>query len=59
MEFKVLDIDPSPFSVVAPNTFIYCTGTAIEREDEEDDLTYVDYDNIGAVKKQLVRLKIY
>lgn len=35
VEFKVVDTDPSPFCIVAPETVIHCEGEPIKREEEE------------------------
>jgi len=35
VEFKVVETDPAPYAIVAPDTEIYCEGEPIRREDEE------------------------
>ena len=35
VEFKVVETDPEPYCIVAPDTEIYCEGEPIRREDEE------------------------
>ena len=35
VEFKVVDVDPGPHCIVAPDTQIHCEGDPIKREDEE------------------------
>ena len=35
MEFKVVETDPSPYCIVAPDTQIFVEGDHIKREDEE------------------------
>jgi len=57
VEFKVVDTDPTPFCIVAPDTVIHCEGEPIKREDEEDALTSIGYDDIGGVRKQLAQVK--
>lgn len=32
MEFKVVETDPSPYCIVAPDTVIHCEGEPIRRE---------------------------
>lgn len=32
VEFKVVETDPSPFCIVAPDTVIHCEGEPIKRE---------------------------
>jgi len=32
VEFKVVETDPAPFCIVAPDTVIHCEGEAIKRE---------------------------
>merc|ERR1711971_394653 len=50
VEFKVIETDPSPYCIVAPDTVIHCEGEPVKREDEEDD-------DIGGCRKQLAALK--
>ena len=59
VEFKVVDTDPTPFCIVAPDTVIHCEGEPIKREDEEDALNSIGYDDIGGVRKQLVSKMLY
>ena len=46
VEFKVIETDPGPFCIVAPDTVIHCEGEPVKREDEEDALN-----SIGKRKK--------
>ena len=32
VEFKVIDTDPSPYCIVAPETVIHCEGEPVKRE---------------------------
>ena len=32
VEFKVVETDPMPYCIVAPDTFIHCEGEPIKRE---------------------------
>ena len=56
VEFKVVEVDPAPYCIVAPETAIHCEGEPLKREDEEkaDD---VGYDDIGGCRKQLVQIR--
>merc|ERR1712000_682716 len=56
VEFKVIETDPSPFCIVAPDTVIHCEGEPVKREDENR-LDEVGYDDIGGVKKQLAQIR--
>ena len=56
VEFKVVETDPSPYCVVAPDTVIHCEGEPIRREDEEK-LDDVGYDDIGGCRKQLAQIR--
>jgi len=49
VEFKVVETDPSPYCIVAPDTVIHCEGEPVKREDEErmDD---VGYDDVGGCR---------
>merc|ERR1712001_586868 len=57
VEFKVIETDPSPYCIVAPDTVIHCEGEPVKREDEEDALNSIGYDDIGGCRKQLALLK--
>ena len=43
VEFKVVETEPSPYCIVAPDTEIFMEGDHIKREDEErlDDVSLV------------------
>merc|ERR1712012_398966 len=57
MGFKVVETDPAPYCIVAPDTVIHHEGEPIKREDVEDLLNEVGYDDIGGCRKQLAALK--
>ncbi|XP_069023799.1 transitional endoplasmic reticulum ATPase [Embiotoca jacksoni] len=57
VEFKVVDTDPSPHCIVAPDTVMFCEGQPIKREDEEESLNDIGYDDIGGCRKQLAQIK--
>ena len=56
VEFKVVEMDPSPYGVCAPDTAIHCEGEPVKREDEEraDD---VGYDDIGGCRRQMAQIR--
>merc|ERR1719450_897890 len=57
VEFKVIETDPQPFCIVAPDTVIHCEGEPVRREDEEDALNSIGYDDIGGCRKQLGQIR--
>lgn len=57
IEFKVVETDPSPFCIVASDTVIHCEGAPIKREEEEESVNAVGYDDIGGCRKQLAQIK--
>ncbi|KAK6469004.1 transitional endoplasmic reticulum ATPase-like [Huso huso] len=57
VEFKVVETDPTPYCIVAPDTIIHCEGQPIKREDEEESLNDIGYDDIGGCRKQLAQIK--
>merc|ERR1711892_1327317 len=57
VESKIVEADPSPYCIVAPDTVIHCEGEPVKREDEEDDLNAIGYDDIGGCRKQLAQIK--
>ena len=56
VEFKVVEMDPSPFGVIAPDTEIHCEGEPVKREDEER-LDDVGYDDIGGCRRQMGQIR--
>ena len=57
VEFKVVETDPEPYCIVAPDTVIHTEGEPIKREDEEKSLSEVGYDDIGGVRRQLAQIR--
>ncbi|XP_069128020.1 transitional endoplasmic reticulum ATPase isoform X1 [Argopecten irradians] len=57
VEFKVIATDPDPYCIVAPETVIHCEGEPVKREEEEEALNEVGYDDIGGCRKQLAQIK--
>lgn len=57
VEFKVVETDPEPYCIVAPDTEIFCEGDPIKREDEEK-LDDVGYEDVGGVRKQLAQVRL-
>lgn len=41
VEFKVVETDPSPYCIVAPDTLIHCEGDPIKREVSSNSFTNV------------------
>lgn len=56
VEFKVVETDPSPYCIVAPDTVIHCEGEPVKREDEEK-LDDVGYDDVGGCRKQMAQIR--
>ncbi|KAI9360736.1 transitional endoplasmic reticulum ATPase [Pilaira anomala] len=57
VEFKVVETDPEPYCIVAQDTVIHCDGDPIKREDEEQSLNEVGYDDIGGCRKQMAQIR--
>lgn len=57
VEFKVVEIDPPEYGIVAQDTVIHCEGEPIQREDEEGNLNEVGYDDIGGCRKQMAQVR--
>lgn len=57
VEFKVVECDPSPYCIVSPDTEIYTEGDPIKREDEENNLADVGYDDVGGCRKQMAQIR--
>jgi transitional endoplasmic reticulum ATPase len=57
VEFKVMEVDPEPYCIVAPETIIFCDGEPVRREDEESRLDDIGYDDIGGCGRQLAQIR--
>merc|ERR1712168_205812 len=57
VEFKVVETDPAPYCIVSQDTVIYREGEPVKREEEEEQLNEVGYDDIGGCRKQLAQIK--
>ncbi|CAO3698709.1 unnamed protein product [Rhizopus stolonifer] len=57
VEFKVVETDPEPYCIVAQDTVIHCEGEPVRREDEEQSLSEVGYDDIGGCRKQMAQIR--
>ncbi|KAI9313985.1 putative CDC48-microsomal protein of CDC48/PAS1/SEC18 family of ATPase [Dichotomocladium elegans] len=57
VEFKVVETDPADYCIVAQDTVIHCEGDPIKREDEEQSLNEVGYDDIGGCRKQMAQIR--
>merc|ERR1712123_470600 len=57
VEFKVIETDPAPYCIVAPDTVIHCEGEPVRREDVDDALNAVGYDDIGGARKQMAQIR--
>ncbi|EAN34175.1 Cell division control protein 48-like protein [Theileria parva strain Muguga] len=56
VEFKVVEVDPGEYCIVAPDTIIFHEGDPIKREDEEK-LDDVGYDDIGGCRRQMAQIR--
>ena len=54
---QVVDTDPAPYCIVSPDTVIHHEGEPIKREDVEDLLNEVGYDDIGGARKQMAQIR--
>ncbi|KAJ1987958.1 AAA ATPase cdc48 [Dimargaris cristalligena] len=57
VEFKVVETEPAEYCIVAQDTVIHCEGDPIKREDEEQNLNAVGYDDIGGCRKQMAQIR--
>lgn len=56
VEFKVVETDPAPCCIVAPDTVIHFEGEPVKREDEER-LDDVGYDDVGGCSRQMMEIR--
>uniref|UniRef100_A0A1I7UG09 vesicle-fusing ATPase n=2 Tax=Caenorhabditis tropicalis TaxID=1561998 RepID=A0A1I7UG09_9PELO len=57
VEFKVVETEPAPACIVSPDTMIHYEGDPIKREEEEESMNDIGYDDLGGVRKQLAQIK--
>ncbi|WVO14784.1 hypothetical protein L204_102422 [Cryptococcus depauperatus] len=57
VDFKVVEVDPSPYCIVASETVIHTEGDPLDREAEEANLNDVGYDDLGGCRKQLAQIR--
>ncbi|KAF4473074.1 cell division control Cdc48, partial [Fusarium agapanthi] len=57
VEFKVVEVDPPEYGIVAQDTVIHCEGEPIQRDEEENNLNEVGYDDIGGCRKQMAQIR--
>ncbi|ODV63440.1 AAA family ATPase CDC48 [Ascoidea rubescens DSM 1968] len=57
VEFKIVAIEPNEYGIVSQDTIIHCEGEPINREDEENNLNEVGYDDIGGCRKQMAQIR--
>ncbi|KAH3679972.1 hypothetical protein WICMUC_000715 [Wickerhamomyces mucosus] len=57
VEFKVVDVEPAEYAIVAQDTVIHSEGEPINREDEENNINEVGYDDIGGCRKQMAQIR--
>ena len=57
VEFKVIETDPEPHCIVAPETTIHFEGEPIKREDVKAQLNEIGYDDVGGCRKQLATIR--
>lgn len=57
VEFKVISVEPEPFALVTQDTEIFSEGDPIKREDEENSLSDIGYEDIGGCRKQMAKIR--
>ncbi|OUM53715.1 hypothetical protein BVG19_g3022 [[Candida] boidinii] len=57
VEFKVVDVEPEEYAIVSQDTIIHSEGEPINREEEENNLNEVGYDDIGGCRKQMAQIR--
>lgn len=57
VEFKVVEVEPEDYAIVSQDTIIHSEGEPINREDEENNLNDVGYDDIGGCRKQMAQIR--
>ena len=52
-----MDCDPAPYCIVSPDTVIHHEGDPIKREEVEEALNEVGYDDVGGCRKQMAQIR--
>lgn len=64
IQFKVIETDPSPYCMVAPETIVRCEGEPIARVSEDFTISDVNFNDVGGLEnikqelKDIIQLKI-
>ena len=56
VEFKVVDVDPPEYGIVADTTTLFDEGEPINRDDQ-DEGEEIGYDDIGGLRKQMAKIR--
>ena len=57
VEFRVVELDPPDYGIVAQETEIHCEGVPLSREDGVGGLQEAGYHDIGGCKKQVAQIR--
>ncbi|KAJ2553577.1 AAA ATPase cdc48 [Coemansia sp. RSA 1933] len=57
VEFKIVETDPEEYCIVNNETAIHTEGEPVKREDEEQEINAVGYDDIGGCRKQMAQIR--
>ncbi|KAJ1665085.1 AAA ATPase cdc48 [Coemansia sp. RSA 1813] len=57
VEFKIIKTDPEEYCIVSRDTVIHTEGEPVKREDEEQEINAVGYDDIGGCRKQMAQIR--
>ncbi|KAJ2388977.1 AAA ATPase cdc48, partial [Coemansia sp. RSA 2559] len=57
VEFKIVETDPEEYCIVSSDTVIHTEGEPVKREDEEQEINAVGYDDIGGCRKQMAQIR--
>ena len=52
-----MDCEPAPYCIVSPDTVIHHEGDPIKREEVEEALNEVGYDDVGGCRKQMAQIR--
>ncbi|KAI9476812.1 AAA ATPase cdc48 [Coemansia sp. RSA 989] len=57
VEFKVVETDPDEYCIVAQDTVIHTEGDPISREEEEQAMNAVGYEDVGGCRRQMAQIR--
>lgn len=56
VQFKIVEVDPPDYGIVAGDTVVHCEGEPIQRQHEEENRQNIGFDDVGGYREQKLQL---